>query len=452
MSVTSESWLQAQYSVLGSAIISPELVPRVISQTREDDFTGPCRTVYQAMREIFQEGFPVDIVSLAGKLGSDYRSFLTQLMEITPTAANIERYISLCREQSMVLSCRDIGKQMSESESSESIRSLVEQASGLLTSVRADRSRNMSESLRRFMEKPEQKVRFLSWPIHELEKELFVGPGKFLILGAEPSVGKTAFALQCAWQWSSRDKVGFFSFETDPDTLFERLISGVCGIPMQNIKLNRLSRKEWDRVCQATQEITRRKLDLISAAGMTTSDIRAKILESGYKVILVDYLQIVNSRGSGRYEQVTNISIDLHNIAQSLGVTIFALAQLSRTDEERTPRNSDLRESGQIEQDADVIMMLQLAKRSRPNGPRNLFVTKNKEGQLSKMILNFDGVHQTFSKGGMLDVEVAKASEMKQKYKADSRTYAPVPDGPVPGQMDLLPDDTEVPFTQTENP
>jgi replicative DNA helicase len=221
---------------------------------------------------------------------------------------------------------------------------------------------------------------------------------------------------------------------------------------MQNIKLNRLSRKEWDRVCQATQEITRRKLDLISAAGMTTSDIRAKILESGYKVILVDYLQIVNSRGSGRYEQVTNISIDLHNIAQSLGVTIFALAQLSRTDEERTPRNSDLRESGQIEQDADVIMMLQLAKRSQPNGPRNLFVTKNKEGQLSKMILNFDGVHQTFSKGGMLDVEVAKASEMKQKYKADSRTYSPVPDGPVPGQMDLLPDDTEVPFTQTENP
>ena len=446
MSVNSESWLQAQYSVLGSALISPELVPRVIAQTREEDFTGPCRTVYQAMRQIFQEGFPVDAVTLPGKLGAEYNSFLVQLMEITPTAANVEHYISLCREQSRVLSCRDIGRQMAETEGSEAMRKLVEQASGMLASAQAERTFGMSDALRRFMEKPEKKVRFLSWPIQELEDELFVGPGKFVILGAEPSVGKTAFALQCAWHWASRDKVGFFSFETDPDTLFERLVSGFCGIPMQNIKANRLTRKEWDRVCQATQEITRRKLELISAAGMTASDIRAKILEAGYKTVVIDYLQIVSSRGSGRYEQVTNISIDLHNIAQSLGVTILALAQLSRTEEERAPRNSDLRESGQIEQDADVIMMLQLEKRSRPTGPRKLYVTKNKEGQLSQMLLAFDGRHQTFSKAGLLDVEVAKAAEMKGKFKGLPRTSALIQPGPVPGQMELLPDDTDVPF------
>lgn len=446
MSVSSESWLQAQYSVLGSVLISPELTPRVIAQTREDDFTGSCRTVYQAMRQIFREGFPVDAVSLAGKLGKEYNSFLVQLMEITPTAANVERYISLCREQSRVLSCRDIGKQMVESEDSKAMRTLVEQASGLLASAQAERSQNMSDSLRRFMEKPEKKVRFLSWPIADLEDELFIGPGKFVILGAEPSVGKTAFALQCAWHWANRDKIGFFSFETDPDTLFERLISGFCGIPMQNIKTNRITRKEWNRICQATQEITRRKLELISAAGMTTSDIRAKILEAGYKTVIIDYLQIVSSRGSGRYEQVTNISIDLHNIAQSLGVTVLALAQLSRTEEERPPRNSDLRESGQIEQDADVIMMLQLEKRSRPTGPRKLYITKNKEGQLSQMLLAFNGAHQTFSKAGLLDVEVANAAEMKGKFKAEPRSSAPVQAGPVPGQMELLPDNTDVPF------
>lgn len=448
MSVSSESWLQAQYSVLGSVLISPELAPRVIGQTREADFTGSCRTVYQAMRQIFQEGFPVDVVSVAGKLGKEYNSFLVQLMDITPSAANVESYISLCREQSRVLSCRDIGRQMSDCENTEALRRLVEQASGLLASAQTERTNSMSESLRRFMEKPDKKVRFLKWPIGDLEDELFIGPGKFVILGAEPSVGKTAFALQCAWHWASRDKVGFFSFETDPDTLFERLISGFCGIPMQNIKTNRLTRKEWDRVCQATQEITRRKLDLISAAGMTTSDIRAKILEAGYKTIVVDYLQIVSSRGSGRYEQVTNISIDLHNIAQSLGVTVLALAQLSRTEEERPPRNSDLRESGQIEQDADVIMMLQLEKRSRPTGPRKIYITKNKEGELFQMLLAFDGRHQTFTKAGMLDVEVAKAAEMKSKFKAEPRSTAPVQTGPVPGQLELLPDDTDVPFRE----
>ena len=446
MSVSSEEWLQAQYSVLGSVLISPELAPRVISQTQVEDFSGHCRTVYQAMREIFQTGFPVDLVSLANKLGSDYRKFLAQLMEITPTASNVESYITLCKQQSRVLACRDIGSQMASCESVDDMRQLIEQAAGALTSSQSERTFSMSDSLRRFMEKPGKSVQFLDWPIPELNKELFVGPGKFVILGAEPSVGKTAFALQCAWRWAGRGNVGFFSFETDPDTLFERLVSGICGIPMQNIKQNRLTTREWDRVCMATQDITRRKLDLISAAGMTTSDIRAKILESGYKVILIDYLQIVTSRGGSRYEQVTNISIDLHNIAQSLGVTILALAQLSRTEDDRPPRNSDLRESGQIEQDADVIMMLQLHKRSQPTGLRRLYVTKNKEGQLSKMYLAFDGAHQTFSKSSELAAEVANASDSTQPKKRQPRFSSQPEAEPIRGQLDLLPDTTDVPF------
>lgn len=197
-------------------------------------------------------------------------------------------------------------------------------------------------------------------------------------------------------------------------------------------------------VCQASEAITKRKLDLISAAGMTASDIRAKIMESGYKVIIVDYLQIVHSKGGSRYEQVTNISIDLHTIAQSMGVTVLALAQLSRTEEERAPRNSDLRESGQIEQDADVIMMLQLENRSRPSGPRKLYITKNKEGELFQSLLTFDGRYQRFAKGGPLDSAVAEAADRKKKHKGGS--LPPVPVGPVPGQLELLPADTDVPF------
>jgi replicative DNA helicase len=273
---------------------------------------------------------------------------------------------------------------------------------------------------------------------------LYIGPGKFIVLGAEPSVGKTAFALQCAWLWAASQKVGFFSFETDPETLFDRLVSSFVGIHMQDIKTNRISRKEWDLICQASEAIIKRKLDLISAAGMTPSDIRAKIMEAGYKVIIVDYLQIVRAKGGSRYEQVTNISIDLHTIAQSMGVTVLALAQLSRTEEERAPRNSDLRESGQIEQDADVIMMLQLEKRSRPTGPRKLYVTKNKEGELFQTILTFDGRYQRFAKGGMLDSAVSEAAAQKQRFKGP--ISAPVTPGPIPGQFEMLPDGTDVPF------
>ena len=444
MSVTNQSWLDAQYSVLGSALIEPKVVPRVMAEVREADFSGPCLTVYQAMAEVFNSGFPVDPVSVAAKLGGEYHSFLKQLMEITPTAANVESYIAICREQARVLQCREIGRQLVECESSQSVRKLLEEASGLISSAQGKQTVNMTESLRRFFEKPEKPVKHLSWPIPELDNELHVGPGKFVVFGAEPSVGKTAFALQCAWHWSARRKVGFFSFETDPETLFDRLISGLVGIPMDSIMTGHISKREWDRVCQATQTITSRKLELISAAGMTSSDIRAKILEAGYEIVIVDYLQIVSSRGSSRYEQVTNISVDLHTMAQSLGVTVLALAQLSRTEEERAPRNSDLRESGQIEQDADVIMMLQLEKRARPAGPRKLYITKNKEGRLSQILLTFDGKYQRFAKGGALDSAVAEAADMKKKFKAPKG--APVQNGPIPGQFEMLPPDTDVPF------
>ena len=444
MLVDSGKWTEAQYSVLGSALIESKVVPRVLAQTCESDFSGPCRTVYAAMSEVFNSGFPVDPVSVAAKLGADYRDFLAQLMTITPSAANIDSYIAICREQSRVLACREIGKAMTEGDNVQTMRQLLEDATKLVSSAHSNRTVSMTDSLRRFFDRAEKPPKYLSWPIQELSKELHVGAGKFLILGAEPSVGKTAFALQCAWHWASSGKVGFFSFETDPETLFDRLIAGFVGIPMERIKTNRISRKEWEQICQASQAISQRKLDLISAAGMTVADIRAKVMEADYKVVIIDYLQIVASRGGSRYEQVTNISIDLHTLAQSLGVTVLALAQLSRSEGDRQPKNSDLRESGQIEQDADLILMLQLESHSRPEGPRKLYVTKNKEGQLCQMLLTFDGQHQIFAKGGALDSAVAEAKEKKSRFKGGS--LPPVQSGPIPGQFEMLPTDTDVPF------
>ena len=444
MLVTADKWTDAQYSVLGSALIEPKVVPRVLSQTCESDFSGPCLTVYQAMSDVFNSDSPVDLVSVAAKLGPEYREFLVQLMDITPTAANVDSYIAICRDQARVLACREIGRELVESEDIQTTRQLLEQATSLMSSAQANRTVSMNNALRRFFERAEKPAKYLSWPIRELENELHVGAGKFLVLGAEPSVGKTAFALQCAWHWATAGKVGFFSFETDPETLFDRLISGYTGIPMEAIKTNRISKRDWDAICQATQAITQRKLDLISAAGMTVSDIRAKIMECGYKVVIIDYLQIVSAKGGSRYEQVTNISIDLHTMAQRLGVVVLALAQLSRSEGERQPRNSDLRESGQIEQDADLIVMLQLENQSCPEGPRKLYVTKNKEGRLFQMLVTFDGRHQTFAKGGLLDAAAADAKAAKQKHKGGS--LPPAPPGPVPGPLEMLPADTDVPF------
>lgn len=439
MRVSSQDWLQAQNSVLGAALIDEKAAVRILSETEENDYTGACRTVYNAMRELFVHGKPLDPVSVVSSLGTDYRSFVMQLMDLSPTAANLDYHIQLCREQAKMLSVREIAHQLTQADTPEQMRQLLEQASGCMVSRQKWKSSTMSDALRSFMDGYEQKPDFLKWPFPVFGEYLRVKPGRFIIVGAEPSVGKTAFAIQCAWHWAKTKKVGFFSLETDKETLTERLISHLLTIPLKNLQERRLSNDEWDKVCGSAGEITSSQLEFVPASGMTTADIRAKILESGYQIIVVDYLQLMRSRGGSRFEQVTNISLDLHTIAQSLGVTVVALSQLSRSSDDHTPKNSDLRESGQLEQDADVIIMMKLDKQSEPAGPRKIFITKNKEGELFMSLLAFDGKHQTFSKLQQTHQLLAVMNK-KKPQKTPVLSDTPM------DQMTILPNDYKVPF------
>lgn len=429
MRVSKENWLDAQYSVLGAALIEPKLVPRVLTETAEEDYSAGCATVYRAMLRLFEQGVPVDVVTLANALSADdpngsYRKFLAELMEVVPSAANVEQYIKLCREQSRILRLQGMAPELMTVESLEGARQVVERAAALLADSQRSSAVDMSGAMRSFMERKQKRAKYLTWPIHAFNELLFLQPGDFVILGAEPSVGKTAFALQCAWHWAKDYKVGVFSLETSPEKLFDRLMASVGGLNMGVIKSGELSEQEWDRVVAASQEVVIRNLDLIPASGFTTADIRARILENGYQVAIVDYVQLVNSRGGNRYEQVTAASIDLHNIAQGMGVVVMGLSQLSRSDEDRTPKNSDLRESGQLEQDADLIMMLHLEKKSNPGGNRKLTVTKNKEGECFQSLLSFDGPHQTFAKAQRTGDVVGKMQADGKKARRQNREMA----------------------------
>ena len=355
MLITNEDWLQAQYSVLGAALLDEKTAIRVVTETAEEDYSGPAKTVYKTIRSLFVKGKPLDPVSVGSMLGSDYRGLLVQLMDMSPTAANVGHHIRICKEQAQVLAIRSIADQMLQAETAEEMRNLLETANSRMVARQSRKAMNMSEALKSFMERHTRQVQYLSWPIREFNEHLYSEPGDFIIFGAEPSVGKTAFALQCAWHWAKDLRVGFFSFETSSEKLFDRKMASLAGLQMQSIKNNSITQAEWDRVCQATEEITSRSLELVPAAGMTVADIRAKIIESGYQLIVVDYLQLISASGHNRYEKVTNISIELHNMAQSLGVTVVALSQLSRSNDDGNPKNSDLRESGQLEQDADII-------------------------------------------------------------------------------------------------
>lgn len=437
--MSSQNWLDAQNSVIGSALIEPQLVPRIIQQTRSADYSGPCQTIYDTMVKLFQSGSPVDVVSLAGALGGDYKTFLMQLMQITPTAANIDYYIKLCREQAKVVQVKGLANRLSGAESSDDIRKLLEEANGLMVDKPTLRITTMADALKSFMTRHTGEVKYLSWPIRELGDHLFAEPGDFILVGGFPSSGKSALSLQCAWHWAKDVKVGFFSLETSSEKLFDRQMSAVAALSMSDIKRNQISVEQWDRICAMTSEITSRNLELIPAAGMTPADIRSVTTMRGYKIIIIDYVQLLHSTGANRTEQVTNISLALHRMAQDMQVTIVALSQLKRKGDDSTPESSDLRESGQLEQDADIIMMLKLENKDKPGGNRNLFVTKNKEGECFKTLLAFDGRHQTFTKAQRTGEILGKLVADGKKIQRQRR------DAEDDGQMTMLPPSTPIP-------
>lgn len=446
MAVTDERWLDAQYSVLGSALISPEVIPQVVFETSERDYTGTCRTVYKTIRSLFLAGTAVDPVSVAATLGANYQNFLVQLMEITPTASNVGHYIALCREQARIITIRELAQQMTETDSIDKIRKLLEDASGQMVDKPSLKISTMSDSLRSFMDRHTKPAKYLTWPVPELNDRLYAELGDFLVFGGYPSTGKSAWALQCAWHWAKDYRVGFFSLETSSEKLFDRQMASVVQLSMDEIKRNSIRPEGWDKVAAMSADIVARNLELVPAAGMSPADVQAVTMMRGYQIIFVDYLQLLQGSGENRTSQVTSISIALHTMAQSMGVTVVALSQLSRQGQQNKnapPDLSALRESGQIEQDADVVMLLSIPAKDNPAGNRELWIRKNKEGTCPSILLAFDGKHQTFSKaqGDMLRKMVAAGKQARRQSS---------PPEPAPSSEDFeqLPIDTPVPFSK----
>lgn len=399
-------WLSAQVAVLGSMLIEPRCVGEVMSQLRAEDFNPTYRTVFAAVRRLWRDGQAVDPVAVTHALGQGYAQTIVQLMEATPTAANVSGYITMCRDEARLAALQELGLQLSTANTYDEAQTLAVQAAGLTGDARSGAKHYSVEDLmqafyRRHLgdERPE----YLPWPFEALERQLYIEQGDMVVLGGYPSAGKTMLALQMAALWSRiGKKVGFFTLETSEDKLFDRFVASEIEIPLWKIKKNMLSEDDVERLAVASTPLIQQQLEVVPAAGMTVDDIRAKTLARRYDIILVDYLQIIRSSArssANRTEVVAQHSMGLHTLAQQHGVTVVALSQLTRQDKQtrRAPDMSDLRESGQIEQDADAILLLYLTDQQDKRGPRTLDVVKNKEGETGTLQLAFDGAHQRFA-------------------------------------------------------
>ena len=440
--------LSAQVAVLGSLLIDPSLVGQALERIRPEDFLDPkCRMVFQAIKGLYAEGKPTDPVTVRGKLGGKegdgWTEYLLELIELTPTAANLWEYAALMREQARLAKAAQLGGLLQAAQDLDKARSYIAQLNELLVERRGVRRMDMSQMLLAFTDRHSgEPVEYITWGLPKVDGGTYTEMGDMVVLGGSPSAGKTALAVTMAYHQAKDRRVGFYSLETSQYKLADRLMANLAGIELSAIKRNEITGEEWQRVADESDRIRGRKLELIEASGMTVQDIQADALAHRYEIVYIDYLQLIEpeTRRVNRTEQVSGISRGLQQLAHGTGRLVVALSQLTRAEytdkhEPIEPTMSALRESGQIEQDADVILLLYLEESNRPeNSRRVLKIAKNKEGTRGRVYLVFDGQYQRFRESAIEEPSPGAKRQSRRRTSGDQVTF------------EDLPDDLEAPF------
>ena len=426
--------LEAERSVLGAILIDKNSVLKIIDVLESKDFYHPHhQEIYEAMVELFEKGEPIDILTVSSRLkekkklkdigGADY---LTELVSIVPTSAHIEHYANLVREnrvrRDLIQASSEINEQALDHDDFESLLDKVEERVFSISSrSKTQKFVHVKDELPTAYERLEN--------LHRGEGETLRGvPTHFtgidnilsglqksdlIIVGARPSVGKTTFALDIARQSALHGhSVGIFSLEMSRDQIIDRLIAAQAQIPLWRLRTGRLNDDmEFALIQQALDEISKTKLFVDDSASPNILQMRSMArrlqIEHGLDMLIVDYLQLIRPRtnSDNMVAQVTEISRGLKSLARELSIPVLAVSQLSRGVEQRegkVPRLSDLRESGSLEQDADVVMFLYRKDRGAidvPDDEQNLveiIIAKHRNGPLGTVKLKFDTEKVTF--------------------------------------------------------
>ena len=394
--------LEAQQAVLGSMLIDEKTVGLVLQDVTPDAFTtGAYRQIFLAFRAQFASGAACDPVTVNARLGGKYDRLLMELIEITPTSANVKSYVAILKQEARIHRLQDVAQRMLEAEDEDVLRALMSEANALSVERPGLRVVGMEDALSKFYVRhdPDAKPVYLDFGMDDINDNVYAGRGDMIVIGGYPSDGKTSLALTLAVRMAKTQRVGFYSYETDADKLF--------GLP--KLKLNAMNGNDWDAVAAVSARLGAVKLELVEASGMTVQDIRAHSLSKRYDVIFIDYLQKIKSDITGRasadqFQVVSKISSDLQQFGRQTGTPVIALSQLSRPEKTKAgkippPTLSALRSSGQIEQDADVVMLLYREEPDNSRSRRILNIAKNKEGEANiALMLTFDGQTQTFRK------------------------------------------------------
>ena len=403
--------LDAERGVIGSLLIDESLVREMVSVVDAQDFLNPAnRLIFQAARQLFRDGKPVDALTIRDRVGSQYSDYMTQLMEITPTSANWREYAALMHSQATTQRIKNLAQYILENAVTlDDCRQPCADIAQLLADGRRIDAWTMQEMMEDFFRAQDPDApapEYVTYGLDVLDQRNYTELGDVVMIGGYPSDGKTALALVMAYHMAARYKVGFFSLETDKRKVRDRMVASVAQIDFDAIKRRTLTESDWAGLAAKSTDMSKRDLTVLRAAGMTVADIQSASQAYGFQVVVIDYVQLITpevSRRAPRSEQMADVSRALHTFAQSSGTLVIELAQLTRQERGswREPDMHDLKESGQFEQDADIIFLLY---RPSPSDDtldqeknRILKIAKYKEGPRGRWPLYFDGPKQIFS-------------------------------------------------------
>ena len=383
--------IDAEMSVLGAMLIKKEAITQAQELLKADDFYREAhRLVYDAMLELAGNGEPVDLVTLTEalrkkeileKIGGI--SFLTQLANYTPTAANIVYHAKIVKEKSELRHLIDAATEIASAayEATDEVTDIMDDAEKKILAIAGSQSTGGFEPIKDIVINAIDHVE----SIYESKGGLTgIGTGfkdldamtsglqksDLVLVAARPSMGKTAFTLNIATYAAMHGStVAFFSLEMSKEQLVQRMLCSEGGIDSQRLRTGKLDDQEWQQLINTADKISKAKLFIDDTAGISVMELRSKArrlkAEHGLDLIVIDYLQLMQGRSKGgdnsRQQEISEISRSLKALARELDVPVVALSQLSRSVESRTvkkPMLSDLRESGSLEQDADIVMFL----------------------------------------------------------------------------------------------
>ncbi len=423
----------SERAVLGGLMIDREAIVKIVDVLEAEDFyEKKHQDIYQSCRDLFQTGSPIDVLTVSSKLKDKNKleeiggtSYLTELINEIPTAANIVKYATTVRDKSLLRELVSASADIQSSAYNEAERPdvLLDEAESRIFSVIkrgihesfAHVKEGLAEAFERVeaLSKHKGGLRGLATGFTDLDKKLSgLQKSDLVILAARPSLGKSALALNIASYAAvtGGKSVGLFSLEMSKDQLIDRLIADQGGIDLWKMRTGtNLADEDFSNMRHALDLLSRANIYIDDGVGTKILKMRAMArrlqAQKGLDLIIVDYLQLMEpeNRTANMVQQMTEISRSLKLLAKELNVPVLALSQLSRSVEHRMPpkpRLSDLRESGAIEQDADVVMFIHREDRYKEDSSNKniaeIIIAKHRNGPVGSINLYFDEQRVSF--------------------------------------------------------